>query len=273
MGIPSGLRTWRRLSRGVAGVGLSLLAAVVLVGQARCVWGTDKDYLASGDLVALEVSGSQPAAGDTDVSRTDRLALQLTDRVRPESAGTGALRLLDGATEVAAATHVDLLRCEVTLEAASPLAADTSYTLEAEGLVGFGGGAMEDIFSVTFVTGTDASPVAPTASPSFAEVYTTVIVPRCGACHGSLHPPGGLDFSSPDVAEEALLAGRSEFADGAPRYVVPGQHAASYLMHKVLGVPGIWGDPMPLAGDWPADRACGTVDPDLRLLADWIDGL
>ncbi len=100
-----------------------------------------------------------------------------------------------------------------------------------------------------------------------------MISSRCAACHGSYLPPGGLDLSSPEVAEQGLLSGRSSFAARAPAYVVPGHHAASYLLHKVLGLPGTWGDPVPLAGQWPSDRACGSADPDLRLLADWIDGL
>lgn len=270
MRMPTRNRHQRRLGSGPR---VLVLAVVVLLGLARCVWGTDEDYLASVDLAPLQVSESDPEPGAVDVPRSGRLVLQLTDRVRPESVGAGALRLLEGSTEVAAATHVDLIRCEVSVEAPSPLAADSEHTVEAEGLVGFSSGVMEEVFAVTFVTGTDASPVAPVPAPSFAEVYTTVIAPRCAACHGSYQSPGGLDLSSPDAAEEALLSGRSQYAGGAPPYVVPGSHAASYVMHKVLALPGIWGDPMPLFGDWPTDRACGSPDPGLRLLADWIDGL
>lgn len=265
--------TPQRLGRRAMGLGTLLLAGVVLLGQARCIWGSDKDYLADVDHSPLEVDGSDPEAAETGVARAGRLVIQLSDRVRPESVGDGALRLLEGSAEVAAATHVDLIRCEVSVEAASPLASDTEHTLEAEGLMGFEGGALEDVFSVTFVTGLDASPVAPPPTPTFAEVYTTVIAPRCAACHTDFRSPGGLDFSSPTAAEEGLLNGRSQYAGGAPRYVVPGHHASSYLMHKVLGLPGIWGDPMPLAGEWPTDRTCGSLDPELRLLADWIDSL
>lgn len=263
----------RRLARGAIGPGILALAAMVLLGQARCIWGSDEDYLAGGALEPLQVSGSDPEPGAIDVPRAGRLVLELTDRVRPESLGESGLRLFDGSTEVAAATHVDLIGCEVSLEAASPLASDTEYTVEAEGLMGFETGALEDVFSVTFVTGQDASPVATPPAPRFAEVFTTIIVPRCAGCHTSFRSPGGLDLSTPSAAEEGLLNGRSVYADGAPRYVVPGQHASSYLMHKVLGLSGSWGDPMPQAGDWPTDRACGSADPELRLMADWIDGL
>lgn len=265
--------TPQRLGRRALGLSTLLLATVLLLGQARCIWGSDKDYLADVKLAPLQVDGSDPEAAETGVARAGRLVIQLSDRVRPESLGDGALRLLEGSAEVAAATHVDLLRCEVSVEAASPLASDTEYTLEAEGLMGFEGGELEDVFSVTFVTGQDASPVAPPPTPTFSEVYTTVIVPQCAACHTDFRPPGGLDFSNPTAAEEGLLNGRSQYAAGAPRFVVPGHHASSYLMHKVLGLPGIWGDPMPLAGEWPADRSCGSLDADLRLLADWIDSL
>lgn len=266
----------RRMRRGPGVVGPAVIGALalsLLLSQARCIWGSDEDYLASGALDPVEVVASNPADGETDVGRTARLALTMSDRVRPQSVGADGLLLFEGGSEVAAATHVDLLRCDVSVVAASPLAADLEHTLQAEGLEGFESGALRDVISISFVTGQDASPIVPPPPPSFGEVYTAVILPRCASCHSSYQPPGGLDFSTLEAAEEGLLTGRSQYADGAPRFVVEGHHAASYLMHKVLGLPGVWGDPMPLAGQWPEDRTCGSVDPELRLLADWIDGL
>ncbi len=252
---------------------LAALALVALVGQAHCIWGSDRDYLASQRADPLQVTGTYPEPDQEGVSRTGRLVLRLSDRVRPGSLEEDGLRLLQGAVEVEAATKVDLIECEVSLEAASPLEPETEYTLEAEGLVGFGGGGLEEIFSLSFVTGQDATAVQDATPPTFSEVFSTVLMDRCAACHQGPYSPAGLDLSDPELAEDGLLGGSSIYAEGAPRYVVSGNHAASYLMHKVLGLPGIWGDPMPLGGDWPLDRACGSSDPELRLLADWIDGL
>ena len=90
--------------------------------------------------------------------------------------------------------------------------------------------------------------------------------------------PNLLVFSG-DFTQRAKA---SQFAQAAeflaalpdvPRVVVPGNHGASYLMHKVLGLPGIAGEAMPAAADWPIDRHCATPDRGLRKLAAWIDGL
>jgi hypothetical protein len=79
-----------------AGAVLALLAAVALLGQARCIWGTDEDYLAAGELTRLQARGNDPVAGETAVPRTARLTLRFTDRVRPQSVVPGAVRLLEG---------------------------------------------------------------------------------------------------------------------------------------------------------------------------------
>lgn len=248
-----------------------LLAASVALTVGGCIFGTDEDYLA-GAPPPLQLVGAAPVDDASGIGRAAPLTLRFTHRVHPDGVGAEAVQLLADGAEVAAATKVDLLDCTLAVSPVTSFEADTDVTLEVDGIHGFGTGPLDAPVSQSYRTGAGLGTPAPRPTPSFAEVYSRVIAPRCASCHRAYRPPFGLDLSTPDVARDRLLHGVAK-QDGAVPYVVSGQHGASYLMHKILGLPGVTGDPMPRTGGWPIDRHCQTPDPELRLIADWIDGL
>lgn len=253
-----------------AGLGVLLVAG--------CLWETDRSYLGDGDTVPLAVVGTDPTSGAEGVSRTPTLVVRLDQRVQPDTVGADTLRLTRGAgsgtSSVAGLRRVDLLDCTVYFTPTDPLDPDLTHRLEVEGLRAMGGGTLAEPVSVPFVTGDESRSATPVAAPDLDAVWTQVLQPRCSSCHSGTHPPAGLDLSTVETARATLLGTVSPFRPGVPR-VAAGRHGSSYLMWKLLGLPGIWGDPMPPPTDstWPEDRACGTTDPELRSVAAWIDGL
>jgi hypothetical protein len=125
---------------------------------------------------------------------------------------------------------------------------------------------------VGFTTGATTVDATPAAAPTTEEIVREVLVPRCANCHDDHLPPGGLSLGSEAAVNATLLARESAYRPGAP-LVRRASHARSYLMWKVLGLPGIAGEPMPPERDWGGGRTCGSPHPDLVRLARWIDGL
>jgi hypothetical protein len=98
-----------------------------------------------------------------------------------------------------------------------------------------------------------------------AQIEDAIIVPLCATsqCHGrTTAPAGGLDLRA-GTAYGALVGKNS----GAPAcssrtFVVPNDVAASYLVAKLRGTPGICGSPMPKSG--------GLAPSQLALVEAWI---
>jgi hypothetical protein len=99
---------------------------------------------------------------------------------------------------------------------------------------------------------TDADADADTDPGDFDAVYTAALS-GCGGCHGGGSPAAGLELS-PEGAYDALMA--------SPGMVVPGDPDGSYLVQKMRGDAGIYGDPMP--------PTAGATDTQVGVVVDWI---
>lgn len=110
-------------------------------------------------------------------------------------------------------------------------------------------------------------------TPTFTQVYTSVLAVRCAACHviagGIGITQGNLDFSTQATAYANLVnvaAGGSACGGGGITRVVPGMPAASLLHLKVsLDAPAPCGDKMPQGGP-PLPQA------EIDLIDAWILG-
>jgi hypothetical protein len=206
------------------------------------------------------------------VPRNGAVVFQFDDRVHPDSVGADTLALTTGQISVDAARQVDLLACTVSLAPQALLTADLGYQAQASGLYGFGRDPLAAPVTVGFTTGSTTVDATPPAAVTTEEVVREILVPRCASCHDDHYPPGGLSLGSEAAVNATLLGAESFYRTGAP-LVSRGSHARSYLMWKVLGLPGIAGQAMPPDGEWGGGSQCGTSDPDLARLARWIDGL
>lgn len=246
-----------------------LTGALTLVA---CNVGTDEPYLAGAPLDPLQAVSTAPLRDATDVPLDAEPRVRWNDRVHPGSLADSQVGLLVGASSLDVSPKIDLLDCTLAVRPKAPLSPLTPYVATFTGLRGFGTGAQRGRVELAFTTGDASGTAPPPPVPAFGAIYSDIIGPRCASCHVSFRPPAGLNLSSPEAAEASLLEGRAT-GPGDMFYVVPGDHAASYLLWKLLGLPGIAGEPMPPTGSFPVDRACRTLDPDLRRVADWVDGL
>jgi len=95
----------------------------------------------------------------------------------------------------------------------------------------------------------------PNLEPTFASIQSQVFETTdsagrtaCITCHTNVgrNPAGGLNLTH-DLAYDQLVNVPSRNKPGAIR-VAPGDPESSYLVHKVEGRPGIFGDRMPNDG-------------------------
>ncbi|MFH2005263.1 MAG: Ig-like domain-containing protein [bacterium] len=258
------LRTNTVLARGL------LLAAFTLAGA--CHFNTDEPYLAGGELVPLYVHSSDPANGVTDVERNGALVVFFSDRVDPATVDATTVALSAGAEGVASTSRADLLDCSVVVRPSATLEPLTEHRLAITSLRGLSTGELSAPASLLFTTGQVTDDATAGVPPTLTELTSEVFATRCVSCHGPYRPSADLDLSTPETAEQGLIGVPSKYRP-AHTLVVAGDHARSYLMRKLLWLPGIFGDPMPPSGDWPMDRHCRTPDRDLRRVAAWIDGL
>ncbi len=239
---------------------------------ARCIWPTSEPYLANQDPPPLELVSTVPEPGDEGVETNGVLVFTFDAPVHPDAVSRETVWLTAGTQDVASARRVSLLDCSVTLRPHTPLIPLLSHRAEVEGVYGFTAGPLAEPFAVVFTTG-DSTVVEPSPStPSLPEVFSAVFASRCAGCHSGALPPAGLNLGTVEEAAAGLINRESTLRPGST-LVVPGRHASSYLMWKLLDLPSVFGDPMPPNGDWPTDRGCANTDADLRLIADWIDGL
>ena len=112
----------------------------------------------------------------------------------------------------------------------------------------------------------------PNLEPTFASIQSQVFETTdsagraaCVTCHTNVgrNPSGGLNLTH-DVAYDQLVNVPSRNKPGAIR-VVPNDPENSYLVHKVEGQPGIFGNRMPNNG--PPFLSAGQV----LILRRWIE--
>ena len=93
----------------------------------------------------------------------------------------------------------------------------------------------------------------------------TILAESCGTtgCHDDTsQAQAGLDLLSPNVESRVVDVNSTVAACASRILVVAGDPDSSYLMDKVLNVPGICGLQMPFIGTLPADE--------IEVLRPWI---
>jgi len=96
-------------------------------------------------------------------------------------------------------------------------------------------------------------------------IQDNVFTPICSACHTGVGTglPGSMNLSSATASRAALVSVASVEKPGVQR-VAPGSSAASYIVQKLQGDPGISGSRMPFGGQ-PLDQ------PTIDVIRQWID--
>ncbi len=103
-------------------------------------------------------------------------------------------------------------------------------------------------------------------APSFTEIYTSIVQPRCGPCHLTAPMRGGmLDLSTQEIAYSSLIDVTAVCGMGANTRVLPGDSTRSLLWRKVAGV-DLCGSRMPRGMVAPLD------DAQITMIAQWIQG-
>ena len=166
----------------------------------------------------------------------------------------------------------DLVRCQVAVEPKEDLASGAVYrfTVSAD-LLSWSKARLDEEHSLSFSTGQRRIGATPHNPISSGMVQERIFDHHCGCCHA----PGRGIYSQVLALDAASLIDRPSKQRPDMVLISPGSHDESYLLHKVLGLPGIDGEPMPPEGmsceePWPTHRFCGQADEDLQLLADWI---
>ena len=107
-------------------------------------------------------------------------------------------------------------------------------------LAGCGGGG----------SGDDGDGGGPSAA-TLAQLQDSVFTPRCTGCHDGSQPangplPGSMNLTAGN--SHTSLVGVPSRQQNTVLRIAPGDPAASYLMRKIEGAPGINGQRMPLGG-------------------------
>lgn len=214
----------------------------------------------------LKVTELSPAPGTQDVPRDTTIEVTFSAPLAAETISEQDLRLFSGVVETLGKVSVDLLERRLRFTPNSQLTPELRYRVYLRGsLRGLDGSrSAEDAQVFDFIAG-DSFRGPPPAPPQVKdEDVQRLFAQRCGSCHGGAAATAGVDLSS--VARlRATLLGRPSPIDGVP-LVRSGSHARSYLMRKLLGEAGFIGAPMP-----PTDPRLPSAE--LRLVAEWIDGL
>lgn len=240
---------------------LPLLVLLVLIGG--CTYEGDPDPRRAHTDLTFSIVQYLPRPGQTEISRATHI--DLTFNVAPDAAHVSAayLRLFSGLYETQGTQKVDLLKRRIRFTPTSSLRGELRYQFFISAKHrGLNGANLADNIFFDFTTGRSLGlPPRPGADVS-ARALQPVWNGHCLSCHGAA-PRARVDLSSAAAAITSLKGVRA--AGSHRQRVVPGDHAASYLMLKLLDQGGIAGHPMPPSGS-PLSAT------QLRQVADWIDG-
>ena len=248
-------------------------AALAAAGAAAgCIWEGDKPLFPSPEAPAFSLEESSLTAGEIDVPVDGSFVFWFTDRPDPVTATSESFEFRGGGAALNHRLALDYLACSVTLTPSDPLSPGLTHTLTFKDTISsLYGRRLENPKSLSFTTG-DATTLPPVPEMvDDSEVQAQVFRRHCSCCH---HPETG-EFRHILALEASSLAHTSSRALPDRKLVTPGSHAYSYLLHKVLGLPTIAGEPMPPQGQeclepWPPSRGCPASDPDLELLGKWL---
>lgn len=226
------------------------------------------DPATSTQLDPLHLIASDPADGTRGVSLVPDVVLTFDGLPDPGSVATfGPLSLRSGTNSYDYLARVDLVGRAVLLRPRTPLFPDTTYVVHVQPTVrSLDGRALEDEELVRFVTAPlGTTPTSNRREPTPRSLATDVqplFDAHCAyaGCHDPATRAGTLDLSSATQSRLQLVDVPSVQARMAR--VTSSDPANSYLLRKLLGAPGIAGQPMPVGGR--------LADADLRAISDWI---
>jgi len=249
-------------------------ALLFLVLPAACTVATttsDKDLAQGSDFHVVDCNVQQ---GASSVLRNRDLTVTFSDRPDPTTLSQATVRIKAGGRSIRTDYHQDLVRCAATLHPSETLEPGLTHVLSVRPpLASIHGVALDQEWSVSFTTGDATSP--PRSKPIISDetIQNRLFDSRCSCCHD---PIGGTARHILSLDAATIVNQRSNQRPDL-LLVQSGSQTDSYLIHKILGLPDIIGEPMPPPGQdcadtWPISRSCTSVDPALILLADWIDG-
>jgi hypothetical protein len=230
-----------------------------------CSYPTEGEVPSSYVGQRFELQQTTPRAGQQDVLLGAPVDLFFNVPPDPDSVAAPHVRVFSGLIETQGKLKVHLVDRRIRFTPLETLRPDLRHQVYVnQELRGLNGAPLGQTVVFNFTTGsTDRWPVP---QPP-AEVKASDIQPlwdqRCTSCHRGPAPPGEVDLSSAGDALRTLRGAHASYGDKIR--VVPGDHAHSYLMLKLLGLGGFVGFPMPPDGG-------RLPQEDLRKVATWIDG-
>lgn len=241
------------------------LVPLVVLLLGGCTYEGDPDPRPTQTTTPLEIIKYAPSPGETGVSRAAWVDLVFNAPPDGAHVSSAYLRLFSGLYETIGTHKVDLLKRRIRFSPTTALRGELRYEFYVSARIrGINGSTLADNVFFDFTTGAGSqAPPATTPPAVTARKVQDIWAARCTSCHGAEAPPARVDLSTAAAALRSLK-GVPSMGANRPR-VVPGDHARSYLMLKLLDVGGVTGFVMPPSG--PALTAT-----QLRQVADWIDG-
>lgn len=239
-------------------------------------------------LTSEWVVSSFPESGDTDVSRTGTMAIELDRRVFPDSVTRDTVQISSGEIFSWLLVYFEPVTQQIVigLYPDRPLKPFVTYRLIVQGLVDLDGETQPETHQVMFRTGSQLEETIPAPFAEWSRI-DAIFQQSCAHanCHAGSTPALGLNLSNAiGVRQTAIGASSSELpknmisAEGADGLfslsgfriidvsVSFGQPASSYLMYKVLDDSHIVGRAMP-----PPDSDLPLLDrQELEALSAWI---
>ena len=244
-----------------------LCVSGLLITLTGCTYGGEDEPGLANDSPrqSFALVATEPRAGATGVAPRTSISLRFDNPPDIATVTPSRVRVFSGRVEFLGSLEVHLVDQWIRFVPAVPLRSRLRYQVFiGPDLRGLNGAAFGAWAMFNFTTGREqAAPAQPAPDAvSFSQVHSEILSPGCASCHAPPDPIAGVDLSSPEGAIATLRGVRSRF--GQMLRIVPGRHAESYLMLKLLGQGRIAGFPMPPRGR-PLNRN------QLRQVAAWID--
>ena len=193
----------------------------------------------------------------------------------PDTVRSDSVLLTTGFFWVPGTYGVDLIGKAAVVRPISWLSADLGYSLHLRPALASLAGCPGTSEEIEFITGTGPANEPAPQIPPFAQVQEIFAAKCAGGCHLTADrgcvaaAAAGLSLCAPE-AWASLVSAPSRQTDRLP-LVEPGDSARSYLLRKLLPatpeggrLPGVVGHRDP-----PGEP---LSEPELRLIAAWIDG-
>ena len=249
--------------------------------------GAMNDTLASS--AAIRVSSLSPLPGSTMTTLPASITVAFDREVNATTvdATTFKLERSGGDGMFGNGNDVAITPASVTVPAANThsavmsltgvASANDTYQITLSGsgaakILDLSGNALDGEYSGTFPSGNGAAGgdfvatfTVGTIQATLQSIQDNVFTPICSSCHTGVGTslPGSMNLSNVTASRAALVSVASVEKPGVQR-VAPSSSAASYIVQKLQGDPGISGNRMPLGGPF-LDQS--TID----VIRQWID--